>query len=370
MQVTRRAALKGLALFGAAIASRGRVSAESDPCTGLPSYNAQFDNPAWLGRTELDVPVFRTLEDRYASNMVRMLPYHSIIPIHQSLRGQPTAISPHNPIWFETDGGYVHSSFVVPCKEIFNEPEESIGAGFWGEITVPLTHQYWQPSLGAPYYNPLRWGTVYRVVDRNDDSCGQAWYRLQDDVYPHQNWWVLAAAVRRVRPNELAPISADVPPNNKRIEVNIADQTLRCFESDAEVFATRISSGGIYYAPEGAVYPFPTPWGDHYVQRKMPSRHMIGGHAINNPYDLPGVPWCTYFAATGEAIHGATTHNDFGHPRSHGCINVTPDAAKWIYRWTTPHTEYDNPAYWLDAKDRALATTVRVGNIKPKGASQ
>jgi lipoprotein-anchoring transpeptidase ErfK/SrfK len=39
----------------------------------------------------------------------------------------------------------------------------------------------------------------------------------------------------------------------------------------------------------------------------------------------------------GIAIHGAFWHNAFGERRSHGCINVTPEDAKWIFRWTTPH---------------------------------
>ncbi|MBU2609660.1 MAG: L,D-transpeptidase, partial [Chloroflexi bacterium] len=29
-------------------------------------------------------------------------------------------------------------------------------------------------------------------------------------------------------------------------------------------------------------------------------------------------------------------HNDFGRPRSHGCINLSSQAAKWLYRWTQP----------------------------------
>ena len=54
------------------------------------------------------------------------------------------------------------------------------------------------------------------------------------------------------------------------------------------------------------------------------------------------VPWLNrfYFGDNGAAIHGAYWHNNYGTPRSHGCINVTPDAAKWLYRWTAPHT-YD-----------------------------
>jgi lipoprotein-anchoring transpeptidase ErfK/SrfK len=152
----------------------------------------------------------------------------------------------------------------------------------------------------------------------------------------------------------------DVPPAAKRIEVNITAQTLTAYEYDIPVLATRLSSGGVYFNADGSVYRYPTPWGEHYVQRKAPSRHMIGGQAINQPYNLPGVPWCTYFAPTGEAIHGATTHNDFGHPRSHGCLNVATDAAKWLYRWTTPAVAYDDAFYWLPAEDRALATSILI----------
>ena len=54
------------------------------------------------------------------------------------------------------------------------------------------------------------------------------------------------------------------------------------------------------------------------------------------PFDLPGVPWNTFFESSGMAIHGTYWHNDFGIPRSHGCLNVPIDAARWIYRWVYP----------------------------------
>jgi hypothetical protein len=356
----RRAVLKALMLLGIASTVKPRRVSAAD-CPPDLSYNALYNHPPWLGRVEWEQPVYRSLESRLAANVARMLAYHDIIPIYNVVHAEAPAGFQHNDVWFETDGGVVHSSFVVPCHEAFNTPEDVIGEGFWGEVTVPLTMQRWEPSTESVAYNPLRWGTVYRVVDRADDACGTAWYRLRDDVYPHQAWWVSASHIRRITPAELAPISPHVPPADKRIEVSIPAQSLTCFEGAVPVFSTRLSSGGIYYDASGAVYPFPTSHGELYVQRKTPSRHMIGGSEINNPYDLPGVPWCTYFSVDGEAIHGATTHNDFGAPRSHGCLNVTPDAAKWIYRWSTPSTDYDAPDRWLEENERDQATAVIVG---------
>jgi lipoprotein-anchoring transpeptidase ErfK/SrfK len=48
------------------------------------------------------------------------------------------------------------------------------------------------------------------------------------------------------------------------------------------------------------------------------------------------VPWVLYITKSGISFHGTYWHNDYGHPRSHGCINLTPQASKWLYRWTMP----------------------------------
>jgi hypothetical protein len=36
------------------------------------------------------------------------------------------------------------------------------------------------------------------------------------------------------------------------------------------------------------------------------------------------------------AFHGTYWHTDFGRPKSHGCINMRTEEAKWLYRWTLP----------------------------------
>ena len=69
-----------------------------------------------------------------------------------------------------------------------------------------------------------------------------------------------------------------------------------------------------------------------------PTIHMTndGEPGAGHPYDLPGVPWVSFFTGTGDSFHGTYWHNDYGRPRSHGCVNLTPDDAKFIYRWTSP----------------------------------
>ena len=66
---------------------------------------------------------------------------------------------------------------------------------------------------------------------------------------------------------------------------------------------------------------------------------MMGG-ASDDGWDILAVPWTSLFVGTGVAIHGAFWHNDFGTPKSHGCVNATPEDAKWIFRWTTPQVPY------------------------------
>ena len=61
-----------------------------------------------------------------------------------------------------------------------------------------------------------------------------------------------------------------------------------------------------------------------------------GTDVVGPEYNLPGVPWCSYFTESGAALHGTYWHNDFGRRNSAGCVNLTPANAKKLYRWTRP----------------------------------
>ena len=110
--------------------------------------------------------------------------------------------------------------------------------------------------------------------------------------------------------------------------------TISCcwpMKTEKLVFATRISTGG-----KRRSGTYTTPSGDFITFHKRPTRHMAAGDIASNGFDLPGVPWVLYITKSGISFHGTYWHNDFGRPRSHGCINLTPQAAKWLYRWTIP----------------------------------
>ncbi|HEY5954912.1 MAG TPA: L,D-transpeptidase, partial [Polyangiaceae bacterium] len=52
-------------------------------------------------------------------------------------------------------------------------------------------------------------------------------------------------------------------------------------------------------------------------------------------FELRDVPWIQYFAS-GYALHGAYWHDVFGVPRSHGCVNLAPIDARYVFMWTDP----------------------------------
>ncbi len=89
------------------------------------------------------------------------------------------------------------------------------------------------------------------------------------------------------------------------------------------------------------------------IYSKLTSTRMTGPG-----YDLPGVPFPTYITWKGVAIHGAYWHNDFGRPRSHGCLNVPAPVARWFWRWTTPSAPYEAAIYY--APKDAKGTVVQV----------
>ena len=125
--------------------------------------------------------------------------------------------------------------------------------------------------------------------------------------------------------------------NASRISLDF--QTLKAYEGNTLVKEARVSTGMPSTSLDPDALPTETPNGDHTVRSKKPSVHMGDGTLRSDAeaYELPGVPWVSYFEINGYAIHGTYWHNNFGVTMSHGCVNMQSEDAKWIYRWSTPH---------------------------------
>jgi hypothetical protein len=70
-----------------------------------------------------------------------------------------------------------------------------------------------------------------------------------------------------------------------------------------------------------------------------------GSKALHTYYYVPHVPYTMYFyndqtpKYRGYGIHGTYWHSNFGHPMSHGCINMQTDQAGLLYYWAQPDLE-------------------------------
>ncbi len=292
-----------------------------------------------LGRVAAPtVDVYR--EPSFASRQLKTLWRDDLLDLAGAALGPPQP--EHNRVWYEVDGlGFVHSSAVQPVEDKPNQPLTFIPhQGRLCEVTVPYCEVYWRPRSDAEKAYRFYYGSTHWITGVSQDVQGRLWYRIADDKYTY-TYYARAEAFRPVAATELTPISSHVPAAEKRLEVDLARQWVHCYEGDREVFTTKISSGRFFGNDE-----YWTPTGEFVTFRKRPSRHMASGNLATG-YDLPGVPWVCYITDNGVAFHGTYWHNDFGAPRSHGCLNLTPQASKWIYRWTTPVVPSHESEVWV-----------------------
>lgn len=251
----------------------------------------------------------------------------------------------YNRVWYELNGeGYVHSGGIQPVEVNLNEPLSKIPeGGRLAEVTVPYTDCTWSPLRTESVVYRLYFGTTYWVTGVTADTNGVLWYSYYDEKWK-LTFYAKAGHLHLVEPDELLPISPQVPPEKKRIEILLDEQAVIAYEYDRPVFICRAATGARFSDGDFRTQP-----GRYLLNRKRASRHMADGDfAAPASYDLPGVPWVSYLTDSGISFHGTYWHNDFGKPRSHGCINVPSSCARWIYRWTNPNVPWGERLFQED----------------------
>jgi hypothetical protein len=167
------------------------------------------------------------------------------------------------------------------------------------------------PTTGRTFYRfDMVW--IYEV----QNVGGLDWYRIGPED------WIEQRRIAKVTPDPSRPEGVEA---NRWISINLYEQTLAVYEDGEMVYATLVSTGLDGWWTQPGVFQ---------VYEKLEADPMQGAFTADRSdyYYLEDVPWILYFDKA-RALHGAYWHNGYGYPRSHGCVNLSPADAHWLYNW-------------------------------------
>jgi lipoprotein-anchoring transpeptidase ErfK/SrfK len=172
--------------------------------------------------------------------------------------------------------------------------------------------------------------------------AGKPWLRLASGGWLPAS--ELARPTRSARPSE-------VKAGEHWFDVELKTQVITAYAGDHPVFATLISSGR---GREGS--DLATPSGSHRIWVKLAASDMdnLENLEAGENYAIQAVPWVMYFQK-GYGLHGAFWHSAFGRVQSHGCVNLSPADAEWLFGWASPRL----PSGWT----AALPTVYEQGSL-------
>jgi hypothetical protein len=196
---------------------------------------------------------------------------------------------------------------------------------------------------------PLDRLSVFRVKGERPGQGG-TFYQIEE------NRWLKAEHVAYF------PLRAALPegvkPDEKWIYIDLSRQTLEAYEGLMPIYVTLVSTG----LPDSEETV--TPHGRFRITFKHVTDDMTGtvgdGEEV---YSVSDVPWVQYIFQN-VALHAAFWHSKYGAPKSHGCINMSPADARYLFGWTDPPL----PEGWhgVAAVDGRPTTLVIIEGKTPK----
>ncbi len=171
------------------------------------------------------------------------------------------------------------------------------------------------------------WAQHFTVVSLTGErrSLNRQAYVETDDGY-----WLREDLITITKPG---PPPEGLKAGEKWIDINLKNETLVAFEGEKPVYATLISSGRRDLRDREKDHQ--THNGSFRIREKHIAATMDADTASDGPYSIQDVPWIQYFSGS-IALHGAFWHSEFGHVKSHGCVNLSPWDAKALFGWTEP----------------------------------
>lgn len=178
---------------------------------------------------------------------------------------------------------------------------------------------------------------------------GRAYWKTRDGFYV--NAWKTNTFTKRTR------LPYTVPKSGKWVDVKVLGGALVAYEGTEPVYVAAISPGrdGVTVRPRSHT----TLPGLYQVQWKLYTADMRGREGATE-WAVDEVPFVAYFYES-LALHGAYWHDEFGRPRSHGCVNLSPKSAQWLFQWMDPEV----PRGWYAVAGFGKGVPITVVDVHP-----
>ena len=230
------------------------------------------------------------------------------------------------PHWNIGQDRYVAAKAVTPHEpstwrgvRLGDDTGRALPFGFALNPKAPLgAVQVWSDAAGTGKKRTIARRSVVELRETVEEAGAVVAYRIGEGE------WLRAGDVRVVR--AAAPPPA-IAPDERWFDIDLDQQTLVAYEGELPVYATLVSSGAKKTPSETGIFR---------VWVKFAETDMSGQMADEEAYSVATVPWTQYYAKD-LALHTTYWHDKLGSARSHGCINLTPADARFLYFWSEPN---------------------------------
>jgi hypothetical protein len=189
----------------------------------------------------------------------------------------------------------------------------------WPRAGISSTYTMNKANGGGVVRPTVDARSIMPILDTKRDKAGTPTaYRVSAGE------WIRASDMRVFNPAPPPPLLGD---GERWIDIDLDSQILVAYEGELAVYATLVSTGAKDTPTETGIYRM---W-------LKESESDMKGLSGEDPYSVATVPWTQYFSPEkGLALHTAYWHDKFGTQRSHGCVNLSPKDARWLYFWSDP----------------------------------
>jgi len=272
----------------------------------MPVYIAKINlsekEPAPIYGSFDDAVAERNPIDQIDSGSMRYISYVDIL-VHDD-----------DPYMQLSTGGWMRASPIAYTDfqglVFYQNPRNEFG---W---VIDQTPSYREPSLTAELTDKIYIKDDVIQVFHSVEAEGLTWFQIAPEE------WVNSMKARVV---SLSPTPPEGVNADRWIEINLLQQTLSVYEDGRLLFATLVATG---------VEPFYTQPGVFEIYEKKPLETMRGSFEADRSdfYYLQDVPWTMYFDQA-RALHATYWPTLFGYRQSHGCVNLSPGDANWLFQW-------------------------------------